>query len=113
MEPIANESEQTKRKRFTSEQRQDILKRFGQSGLKQQEFVTQEGISKASLSKWRQAERRQGKARVKPVKFREVMVAQPGARWAVEVISPQNWTLRLAQGTSGKALQELLGALPC
>lgn len=113
MELIANESKPSKRKRFTPEQRQDILKRFLQSGLKQQEFVMGEGISKASLGKWLQAEGRRAKTRVKPAKFREVILAQPGARWAVEVISPRNWTLRLAQGTSGKALQELLGALPC
>lgn len=113
MEPIANETKQTNRKRFTPEQRQDILKRFRQSDLKQQAFVMREGISKASLSKWLQAEGRQAKARVKPVKFREVMLAQAGARWALKVTIPQNWTLPLAQGTSGQALQEPLGALPC
>ena len=113
METIADESTQPKRKRFTPEQRQNVLRRFRQSGLKQQEFVIQEGISKASLGKWLQADRGQAKARVKRVKFREVALPQPGARWALEVTSPQNWTLRLAQGTSGQALQELLGALPC
>jgi transposase-like protein len=113
METIANESKQTKRKRFTPEERQDVLRRFRQSGLRQQEFVVQEGISKASLGKWLQAERWPAKARVKPVEFRELTLAQPGARWALEVISPQNWTLRVAQGISGQTLEELLGALPC
>ena len=113
MEIIANESKPTQRKRFTREQRQEILERFHQSGLKQQDFVLREGISKASLGKWLHAERRPTKARVKPVKFQEVSLPPLGARWAVEVISPRNWTLRLAQGTSSQALRELLGALPC
>jgi len=113
METTANQIPRSNRKRFTPEQRQEVLQRFRQSGLKQQDFVNLEGISKASLGKWLQAEGRQAKARVKAVKFRELMLPQPGARWALEVISPQNWTLRVAQGISGQALEELLGVLPC
>ena|SRR5437879_3254766 len=101
------------RKQFTPQQRQQLLERFRQSGLKQAEFVAGEGISKASLGKWLQKERRQGKPEAEPVGFQELELSHPAKAWAVELVSPDNWTLRLAQVPPLAIWQQLSRALPC
>lgn len=113
METIANQTPQATRKRFTAEQRQELLNRFHQSGLTQKQFVAGEGISQAALGKWLQAQGRPVRKQAQAARFQEVMLPGVGPRWAIEVVSPQNWTLRLSQPAPAKVLQELLGSLPC
>jgi transposase-like protein len=85
------------RRIFTPEQRAEIVGRFRQSGLRQQEFVTQEGISLASLHKWLRSEHGPGQAKIDKAKFREVVFPVRGSAWQLEVVSPANWTVRLTQ----------------
>ena len=101
------------RKRLSSEQRQQILERFHQGVLTLKEFSTQEGISKGTLSNWLREQREANSAEAPAISFQELKLPQSGASWAVEIVTPQNWTLRLAQSPEAGRMRELLGALPC
>jgi hypothetical protein len=48
-----------------------------------------------------------------PVKFQEVTLPNTPLRYAVEVVSPQGWTVRLQNGSEIETLPQLLQALPC
>jgi transposase-like protein len=98
------------RRRWTSKQRQQCLTRFHQSQLTQSEFATQHGVGLSTLSKWLRLER---EAPSPKVKFHEVSLPSPAARWPVEVVSPQGWIVRLQNGSDVQSLPELLRALPC
>jgi transposase-like protein len=102
-----------RRKRLTREQRQQILTRFHQSDLNQADFVAGEGIGLSTLSKWLQAERGSGRGRPKRMKFQEITLPTCSPCWALELVSPHNWTVRLAQAPEPLALEHLLRALPC
>lgn len=104
---------QNVRRVFTAEQRAGLLERFRQSGLTQDAFVAQAGISKASLGKWLQKERAQARARLAQPKFQEIGFAKAGSQWALELVSPQNWTVRLSAVPQGEALTRVLRSLPC
>ncbi len=109
----SNDSNQSPRRRvFTAQQRQQLVERYRRSGLKQEEFIAQEGISKASLSKWLQKER-QTQQRSQALRFEELNLPALSKPWAVEIVSPDNWTLRLAQLPPLAIWQQLSRALPC
>jgi transposase-like protein len=97
-------------RRLTSAQRQRLLARYHQSQLTQREFAERHGISHSVLVKWLQQERTTGQA---SVDFQEVVLPGAAAHWALEVVSPQGWTVRLQQAADIQSLQSLLGALPC
>lgn len=102
------------RRAFTPEERKAILERYRRSGLKQQEFIEREGISKASLGKWLQRERHQARAKIEKPRFRELLVPPPTPLpWQMEIVSPQNWTLRFAATPSAAGLEQLLRSLSC
>ena len=89
------------------------MERYRASGLKQQEFIIGEGISKASLGKWLHRERRATTAKGEKPRFQEVLVPQPRSGWQLEIISPANWTMRFATAPAAAELQPLLRSLPC
>jgi len=101
------------RPRFSPQERQAILQRYHATELRQAEFVAQEAISKASLSRWLQKEKRQPKAKVPKPRFQEVLVPQARSPWQVEIVSPQNWSVRFSAVPSSSALEPLLRSLPC
>jgi transposase-like protein len=105
----------TRRRVFTPEQRREVLTRYHQSQLPQQEFVAQEGISLGALSKWLTAEKRQKQSLIapKPISFQEVKLPLSRPGWVLEVSNPKGWTLRLSEVAPATTLQQLLGALPC
>lgn len=117
MDMIAPETNGTNqappRKQFTPQQRRELLERYRRSGLKQAEFIAREGISKATLGKWLQKERRAAQPRSQPVRFQELTLPAPSKNWAVEITSPRQWTLRLAQVPPPAIWQQLWRALPC
>ncbi len=115
MENIATQTQinRSPRKRYTPEQRQQVLERFHQSGLRQREFVAREGISQAALGKWLQNERQQAKGPGKLVRFETLELPHSSPHWAAEIVSPSHWTLRLAQAPPATVLQALVRALPC
>jgi transposase-like protein len=99
-----------RRKRLSPEQRQQILARFHQGELTQQDFAAREGVSVTTLSTWLREEREARSALAPSISFEEL--PQMAGRWAIEIVTPQNYTLRLAQHPEGGVLQ-LLRGLPC
>jgi hypothetical protein len=77
--------------------------------MTQRDFAVRHGIGLSTLSKWLRVE-------VKPkpprVKFQEVVLPNTPMRYAVEVISPQGWTIRLQSSSDVESLPQLLQALP-
>jgi len=98
------------RRRWTAKQRQRFLARFHQSQLTQRDFATRHGVGLSTLSKWLRVENEKGSP---PVKFREVILPNTPMPYAVEVVSPQGWTVRLQNSSEIETLAQLLQALPC
>lgn len=98
------------RRRLTPQQRQRLLSRFHQGQFTQREFAARAGIGLSTLVKWLQQERTQGQG---PVRFQEVVMASPSGQWALEIVHPQGWTVRLARMSDAPSLPPLLSALPC
>jgi hypothetical protein len=107
--PIAR----TVRRHFTPEERQAVLERYRRSGLKQGPFSAGEGISKASLGKWLQEEKRKARTKLQKPRFQEVLLKQARGDWQIEIVSPQNWTVRFATAPGAEAMERLLRLLPC
>ena len=98
------------RRRWASNQRQQLLARFHQGHLTLRDFATHHGVGLSTLSKWLRLEREAVPAKVK---FQEVRLPSPASRWPVELVSPQGWIVRLQNGSDVQQLPQLLRALPC
>src|SRR5271167_2653550 len=98
------------RRRWTAKQRQRFLARFHESQLTQRDFAGKHGVGLSTLSKWLRVE---SETPSPPIKFQEVTLPKLPPRYAVEVVSPQGWTVRLENCSEIKALPQLLQALPC
>jgi len=98
------------RRRWTQKQRQRLLARFHEGQLTQRDFAGRHGVDLSILSKWLRVE---SEAASPPVKFQEVTLPNMPPRYAVEVVSPQGWTVRLQNGSEIETLAEVLQALPC
>jgi transposase-like protein len=99
-----------RRRRLTPSQRQRLLARYHKGHFTQKAFAAREGIGLSTLLKWLHQERANGQA---SVSFQEVVLPDRSERWALEVVNPQGWTVRLAQAADAPNLSPLLGALPC
>jgi transposase-like protein len=100
----------SRRRRWTSAQRQRLLARFHKNQLTQRDFANRHGVGLSTLSKWLRVE---NEIPSPPVKFQEVTLHNMPLRYAVEVISPQGWTVRLQKNSEIQILPQLLQALPC
>jgi len=100
------------RQRLTIPQRQRLLARYHRSPLTQAEFAAQHGIGLSTLGKWLREERPVSHSPV-PVSFQEVVLPSVTSGWAVEVVSPQGWTVRLHAASDFEVVAPLLPALPC
>jgi transposase-like protein len=98
------------RRRLTPQQRQRLLARYHKGQFTQREFAARAGIGLSTLFKWLQQERAQGQP---SMSFQEVVLPGATSRWALEVVNPQGWTVRLAQISEVEELPHLLRALPC
>jgi len=78
--------------------------------LTQRDFANLHGVGLSTLSKWLRVE---SDASPPPVKFQEVTLPNMPLRYAVEVVSPQGWIVRLQNGSDVQQLPALLQALPC
>ena len=96
------------RRRFTPQQRERLLARFHQSQQTVKQFATRHGVGLSTLSKWLQDERRVGKP---AVSFQEVVLPTSATKWAVEVVSPKGWTVRLQDSSAIRTLPKVLRAL--
>ena len=98
------------RRRWTPEQRQQFLTDFHQNKMTQRDFANSNGVGLSTLAKWLRVEREAVPAKVK---FQEVVLPITPLRYAVEVVSPHGWIVRLQNGSDVECLPELLLALPC
>jgi transposase-like protein len=98
------------RRRWTIIQRQRLLARFHESQLTQRDFANHHGVGLSTLSKWLRVE---NEAASPPVKFQEVILPNAPMRYAVEVVSPQGWTVRLQNSSEIETLAQVLQSLPC
>jgi transcriptional regulator with XRE-family HTH domain len=87
-----------------------LLARFHESQLTQRDFASRHGVGLSTLSKWLRLESEEPSP---PMKFQEMTLPNMPLRYAVEVISPQGWTVRLQNDADLKQLPALLQALPC
>lgn len=93
-----------KLRRFSVEERQEVVAEYERSGLTQAAFVERRGISLASLTNWLRAHRsKEAKALNKEVGFRAVdmsgLMERP--KWTAEVVMPDGSVVRL--GAEAKA----------
>jgi transposase-like protein len=98
------------RRRWTTKQRQRFLARFHQSQLTQRDFASRHGVGLSTLSKWLRVE---SEAVSPSVKFQEMTLPSMPPRYAVEVVSPQGWTVRLQNRSEIETLAQVLQSLPC
>ena len=98
------------RRRRTVKQRQRLLARFHKSQLTQRDFASRHGVGLSTLSKWLRVE---SETTLPPVKFQEVTLPNMPVPYAVEVVSPQGWTVRLQNRSEIQSLSQVLQALPC
>src|ERR1022692_2107767 len=89
------------RRRWTAKQRQRFLARFHQSQLTQRDFAGRHCVGLSTLSKWLRVE---SDGPPPPVKFQEVTLPNMPQRYAVEVVSPQGWTVRLKNSSEIETL---------
>jgi transposase-like protein len=99
-----------RRRRWSSEQRQQFLADFHQIKMSQKDFANSHGVGLSTLHKWLRQERNGTSAKVK---FQEIRLPAPVPLWPVEVVSPQGWIVRLQNDSVVAMLSELLLALPC
>ena len=78
--------------------------------LTQRDFATRHGVGLSTLSKWLRVE---NEAASPAVKFQEMTLPSMPPRYAVEVVSPQGWTVRLQNSSEVETLAEVLKSLPC
>src|SRR5580658_9561888 len=100
----------SRRRRWTTKQRQRFLARFHQSQLTQRDFASRHGVGLSTLSKWLRIE---NEAVSPSVKFQEMTLPSMPPRYALEVVSPQGWTVRLQNGSEIESLAQVLQSLPC
>ncbi len=98
------------RRRLSPQQRRQLLARYHRSKLTQREFAACHSLGFSTLGRWLQQERTEGQP---AVDFQEVVMGNATGRWAVELVNPQGWTIRLAGVGEVESLPQLLSALPC
>lgn len=94
--------------------------RYHQGQLTMKQFVAREGLSTTTLCKWLHQERmgsqegQESNVSAAPaISFRELKLPLGSSTWAMEIVTPQNWTLRLAHPPEPTTLQHWLRTLPC
>src|SRR5271165_6051777 len=93
------------RRRWTAKQRRRFLEQFHQSEMSQRDFATRHGVGLSTLCKWLRLE---NEAASTPVKFQEVTLPNMPMRYAVEIVSPQGWTVRLQNSSEVEILALVL-----
>lgn len=90
-------------------QRQRLLARYHRSPLK---LAAQHAIGLSTLGQWL---REAGCVRqsAAPMRFQEVVLPGVTSKWAVEVVSPQGWTVRLHTVSDFEVISTLLPVLSC
>ena len=94
-----------------------MVERFRRNGQTRRAFCESEGIAKSTLDWWLRKIKRGRGARKKRAAFREVALVATGVaaaeNWAMEVISPQGWTIRSRQTLSVEEMGRLIREPRC
>ena len=101
------------RRRFTADERANLVALYRQSGLTQSAFARQHEIKLGTLQQWL--------CRFKPQPpsighgFQELMVPLSSSPWAAEIRLSQEMTIQLGLEAAGQLITQLLGSLrrPC
>ena len=93
-----------------------MVERFRRSGITRRAFCQSEGIAKSTLDWW--VHKSKGRSRRKKrVAFRELALVATGngagSEWAMEMVSPQGWTIRSRQMLNVEDMARLLGEPRC
>jgi transposase-like protein len=103
-------------RRASAAARMEMAERYRSSGMTRRAFCESEGISTSTLDWWLR-KRKEGLGRRKRVAFREVPLIAAGvtgaANWAMEIVSPQGWTVRSRDTLSGDDIARLLRESQC
>lgn len=105
----------TEKRRTSAADRLEMVERFRRSGKTRRAFCESEGIAKSTLDWWLRKDK--GGSRKKRVAFREVALVSTGigatSNWAMEIVSPQGWTIRSHQTLSVEDMARLLREPRC
>jgi transposase-like protein len=103
----------TETRRTSAADRLEMVGRFHRSGKTRRAFCESEGIAKSTLDWWLRKSKGHSRSRKKRVAFREVALVSTGneaiSNWAMEVVSPQGWTIRSRQALRVEDMARLLG----
>ena len=102
-----------RRRRFSPEEKADILERFRASGLSQVKFAAKEGIAVGTLIRWLRDEREKqaDQPGISAVELGRLGSLGTPAAWA-EVVRPDGWSVRLSGTANGQNLKTLFASLP-
>jgi transposase-like protein len=98
------------RRRFSSQQRAELIAQYQRSGLTQAAFVRQHKLGLATLTKWlRQHRQTQPPAKRIAPAFQALDLSRmlTGPNWAAEIVLPEGATVRLS-AHAGTAFSEHL-----
>ena len=118
IKPVMNKglTKRKARRRFSAEQRRQLLEEFAQRQEAAADFARRHGMATSTVHRWARAQRSERSGSRAPLEFREVHVAGPAAgSWAGEVSLPDGTALRW-NGPAGLAgAERLLSQLrrPC
>jgi transposase-like protein len=115
-----HDSDFRSRRRYTPQQRAELLAQYRHGGLSQREFVQRHGLGLSTLTKWLREARQTGvkTSRRKGSDLFEAVTLSPQfgtASWAAEVALAGGVVLRLSAQANAAWATELLQALhrPC
>jgi len=112
-----NGSHHGRGKRFSTEQRKELLEQFERKTVSAEAFAGQHGVGVSTLYHWQRLSRR-NKAQARPVALREISLGEvmgKGSQWSAELQLPDGTCLRWNDALPPSALCEVLHTLrrPC
>lgn len=106
---METETKQIKRVVRSRAQINELLEAFGRSGLTQQAFCREHGLSVATFSNWRRKAERTAKSE-RPT-FRPVRLSASALNWGPAVRLPDGVELFFPEGSSAQDIAALIMAL--
>jgi len=114
---MENQTHNLNRDRQTAAaERLEMVERFRGSGKTRRAFCESEGVAKSTLDWWLRKSPERPRSRKKRVAFRELALVSTGGaggNWAMEVVSPQGWTIRSRQTLSVEEVARLVREPGC
>ena len=101
------------RRRFTADERANLVALYRQSGLTQRAFARQHGIKLGTLQQWLCRFKTQAPSIRSG--FQELIVPLSSSSWAAEIRLSPEMTIQLGSQAAGQLITQLLGNMrrPC